>query len=223
MDLVFISRAADGLVLVETWESSSMTQASQLKQQAKALMKKVAHGPDRCTVDVLGGYQFHYRIDDGVCIMVLSGADYPKKLAFAFLEEIYRLFLEELKREFGTGAVDYRSRIECIDKPYYFIKFERIIQKKQREFRDPKSNSSLQKLSESLVEVQSVMRRNLDDLIEKGTKLEEVGAKASSLRDHSKNFKDNAKMLSLQALFRQYAVLGGIVFFILFIIWWKLI
>ena len=79
--------------------------------------------------------------------------DYPKKLAFAFLEEIYRLFLEELKREFGTGAVDYRSRIECIDKPYYFIKFERVIQRKQREFRDPKSNSSLQKLSESLVEV----------------------------------------------------------------------
>lgn len=66
------------------------------------------------------------------------------------------------------------------------------------------------------------MRRNLDELLEKGTKLEEVGAKASSLRDHSKSFKDNAKMLSLQALFRQYAVLGGIGFFILFILWWKL-
>eukprot|EP00392_Amoebophrya_sp_AT5.2_P012998 g13109.t1 len=195
MDLVFISRVVDGLVLVETWESSSMTSASQLKQHAKALLRKINHGPDKCTVDVVGGYQFHYRIEDGVCFMVLTGSDYPKKLAFAFLEEIYRLFLEELKREFGTGAVDYRSRIECIDKPYYFIKFERV---------------------------QSVMRRNLDELLEKGTKLEEVGAKASSLRDHSKSFKDNAKMLSLQALFRQYAVLGGIGFFILFILWWKL-
>ncbi|CAD7973885.1 unnamed protein product [Amoebophrya sp. A25] len=222
MDLVFISRVVDGLVLVETWESSAMHGVSQLKQQAKLLRKRINSGPDRCTVDVAGGYQFHYRIDDGVCFMVLTGQDYPKKLAFAFLEEIYRLFLEELKREFGTHSVDYRSRIECIDKPYYFIKFERTIQRKQKEYRDPKSNSSLQKLSDSLVEVQSVMRQNLDDLIEKGEKLERVGAKASSLRDHSKSFRDNAKMLSLQALFRQYAVLGGIGIFILFILWWKL-
>ena len=89
--------------------------------------------------------------------MVLTDGSYPKKLAFAFLEDISRLFngelllamfnqcyeidtpilltylfiipfLEELKREFGTQVgVDYRSQIECIDKPYYFIKFERQI------------------------------------------------------------------------------------------------
>ncbi len=29
MDIVFIARANDGLVLVETWESASMTQGSQ--------------------------------------------------------------------------------------------------------------------------------------------------------------------------------------------------
>lgn len=61
---------------------------------------------------------------------------YPKRLAFLFLSELKSQFQDEMRREFGTGVgIDYRSKIETIDKPYYFIRFERTIMKKQKEFK----------------------------------------------------------------------------------------
>lgn len=202
-----------------------MTQAAQLKQQAKSLLRRLGNvGTDRCTVDVAGaGQSFHYLVDElGVVYMVLCGRDYPKKLAFAFLEEIYQLFREELKREFGTHSVDYRSRIDTLDKPYYFIKFERQIVKKQKEFRDPKSNQKLVKLNDSLSEVQNVMRKNLDEILQKTDKLENIGSKASSLRDKSQEYAQSAKMLKLQAMLKKYAVYLTLLMIIAFIIWWKM-
>lgn len=67
-------------------------------------------------------YCFHYTIQDGVSYMTLTDRGYNKKLAFAFLDEIYRAFQDELVREWGTQGVDYRSKIDTIEKPYYFIK-----------------------------------------------------------------------------------------------------
>lgn len=128
-----------------------------------------------------------------------------------------------MKREFGTQmGVDYRSKIECIDKPYAFIKFERQITKKKSEYRDFGSNKQLMKLNESLGEVQDIMRKNIDDLLLKGENLEQVGSKASALRDQSDMFRKNARYLSLQALVKQYAVLGIVGLFILLILGSKL-
>merc|ERR1719394_1705719 len=114
---------------------------------------------------------------DGVCFMSLFDKGYPKNLAFAFLEDVHRLFQEELKREFGTGSVDYRSHIETIDKPYYFIKFDRQITKKKTEYRDPKSSKALGRLNDSLNDVSSIMRQNIDEILQRGENLEEVGSK----------------------------------------------
>merc|ERR1712187_400853 len=100
---------------------------------------------------------------------------YPKNLSFAFLEEIHRLFQEELKREFGTGSVDYRSHIETIEKPYYFIKFDRQITKKKAEYRDPSSSKALGRLNENLTEVSSIMRQNIDDIGNRGDSLDAMG------------------------------------------------
>lgn len=223
MDLVFIARVLDGLSLVETWETSSLTQANQLKSQAKQILKKVGSSHhDRCSVDVNGSqYVFHYILADGICYMVLAQQAYPKKLAFVFLEEIKGLFYEELKREFGTGAVDFRSQIETIEKPYYFIKFERTIQRKRHEYRDPQNNTNLRRIDDALHEVQDVMRKNLDDMLEKGSKLESLDSRAHDLRGQAKMFSDKAKILSLQALVKQYAAVGIIVFVLLVIFYLK--
>ena len=46
------------------------------------------------------------------------------------------------------------------------------------------------------------MRQNLDEMINKGAKLEEMGDKADNLKLGAKDFAGRAKMLSLQALIR---------------------
>jgi len=203
--VTFIARSVDGLILVETWDDSNKVQ-NQQKTQAKQLLKKLHNMPPRCSVEGAGDFVFHYTMVDGVCYMALFDKSYPKNLAFAFLEDIHRLFQEELKREFGTGSVDYRSHIETIEKPYYFIKFDRQITKKKAEYRDPSSSKALNRLSDNLTEVSSIMRQNIDEILKRGENLESVGRKASDLKDESKKFKNMTGRLSFQTMVQKYGV-----------------
>jgi vesicle transport protein SEC22 len=224
--LTFIARASDGLILSETWDSGQSEHLSVYKQQAKKILQKLNGAPPRCTVD--GGTTaapivFHYLIDGGVCFLCLAGKSFPKRLAFSYLEEIHRAFLEELKRHYGTtGSVDYRSQIETIQKPYFFITFDRTVQKKRADFRDPNSTAALSKLNEGLAEVNTIVRKSLEDIITRGDALNDVSSRASNLRDEAKKFSANARYLNVQALMRKYGIAAFLGFVILFIMYWKL-
>ncbi|CBZ53872.1 putative vesicle trafficking protein [Neospora caninum Liverpool] len=220
-DITFVSRASDGLLLAETWDDATANpQLHALKQQAKQVLKRIAHGPNRCSVDA-GAYKYHYLVEDGVAFMTVCGASYPKKLAFSFLDDIQRAFQEELQTSFGTHAVDYRSIIETIEKPYYFVKFDRVIQRKKQDYRDPDSSRALNKLNQSLTEVTGIMRRNIEDILQRGENLEDVGRKAGDLKDASAKFKGLAKALSFRALLQQYAPLLVMCLFFLILIFWR--
>merc|ERR1712232_481141 len=132
-------------------------------------------------------------------------------------------FQEELKREFGTGGVDYRSCIETrVEKPYYFIKFDRQITKKKGEYKDPSSTKALNRLNENLTEVSSIMRQNIDEILSRGENLDSVSDKARSLRDTSKQFKDTTRMLSFMTALQKYGVPAVIGLVVLLILWFKL-
>lgn len=218
--VTFIARSVDGLILLETWDDANKVSA-QLKSQAKQLLRKLHNMPSRCSVEGAGDSVFHYRMDDGVVYMALFDRSYPKNLAFAFLEDIFRLFQEELKREFGTGSVDYRSHIETIEKPYYFIKFDRQISKKKAEYRDPSSSKALSKLNQNLSEVSSIMRQNIDEILHRGENLEEVGKKAANLKYASKDFANMTRMLSFQTMVQKYGVPVVICLVVLLVICFK--
>uniref|UniRef100_A0A7S1MLU2 Vesicle-trafficking protein SEC22b n=1 Tax=Alexandrium catenella TaxID=2925 RepID=A0A7S1MLU2_ALECA len=219
--VTFVARSMDGLILVETWDDTNKVSSS-LKSQAKQLLRKLLNMPPRCSVECAGNSVFHYTMENGICYMALFDKSYPKNLAFAFLEDIHRLFQEELKREFGTGSVDYRSHIETIEKPYYFIKFDRQITKKKAEYRDPNSSKSLSRLNESLSDVQGIMRQNINEILQRGENLEEVGSKASKLKEGSKDFRNTTRSLSFQTLVQKYAVPLVLGLVVLLIICFKL-
>ena len=223
--LTFIARASDGLILSETWDSGQSEALTVYKQQAKKILSKLKNGPSKCTVDGGTGANpivFHYTVDNGICYMALAGKAFPKRLAFAFLEEVHRSFLEELKRHYGTGSVDYWSQIETIQKPYFFITFDRTVQRKRQEFRDPNSSSAIAKLNEGLAEVNTIVRKSLEEMVARGDALEDVSGRATTLRDEAKKFEKNAKYLNLQAMMRKYGITAFLAFVFLLIIYIKL-
>ena len=223
--LTFIARESDGLILSETWDSGQSDALIIYKQQAKKILQKLKNGPNRCSVDGGTGASpiiFHYLVDNGVCYLTLAGKSFPKRLVFAFLEDVHRAFVEELKRHYGTGSVDYRSQVETIQKPYFFITFDRTVQKKRAEFRDPNSSSAIAKLNEGLAEVNTIVRNSLEEMIARGDALEDVSGRASTLRDEAKRFEKSAKYLNWQAMMRKYGIVGVLAFTVLFIIWFKL-
>lgn len=83
-------------------------------------------------------------------------------------------------------------------RPFQFIRYDPIIQRKQREFKDSTQQKS--KLNEDLGEIQTIMKRNIDEILNRGEKLEHVSNISSDLRAKSKDFKWGTKKLTWYVL-----------------------
>lgn len=160
-------------------------------------------------------YLFHYMIDNGICYLTLTDKSYPKRLAFLFLEDISREFEAELKAEHGD---EWMRTVETVGRQYAFIKFDRIIQKKRRDYSDPSSQLNTKKLNDDLQSIHNIMRKTIDDVLDRGNKLDDVSEVSKNLANESKKYKWDAKKLSMMALYKQYlplVVLIVVVFLIL--------
>ena len=81
--------------------------------------------------------------------------------------------------------------VETVGRQYAFIKFgmnqilielylhnsllthpDRVIQKRRRDYSDPSSTSNMKKLNDDLHSIQSVMRKSIDDILDRGNKLD---------------------------------------------------
>ena len=172
----------------------------------------------RMSIETTGSKVFHYLIKDMICYLTLTESSYPKRLAFVYLEEISDGFLEELTRDHGN---DWRRTIDTASRPYQFIKFDQYIQRKQREFVDPSSRQNATKLNQDLADIQSIMQKNIEEVLNRGEKLENVSKISGDLVHQSKQFKWGAKKLTWQAMINQYGPIVAMVVFVLFVLYVK--
>ena len=217
---LYIARVTDGLILVASMEtpgSDAGTDKMELfRNQAKQLLKKLNRGSTSRMSIESNPYIFHYIIENGICYLALTDKNYPKRLAFLFLEEISKDFEADLKIDHGE---DWQRHVETVGRQYAFIKFDRTIQKKRREYSDPASSANVRKLTDDLQTIQTVMRKTIDDVLDRGNKLDDVAEISKNLADESKRYKWSAQKLSLMALIKQYAVMitiFGIIAIVLF-------
>ena len=175
--LTMLARVADGLPLAEGLESDRQADLETYKQQAKTLFKKLSTGPpppSRMSYES-GPYFLHYMIEQGVCYLTLSDRGYPKKLAYQYLEDLQREFAAQ------NGAA-----VETVARPYAFIKFDTFIQKTKKLYQDTRTQRNLTKLNEDLHDIQSVMTRNINDILGQGERLDHVSSMSETLRNESR-------------------------------------
>lgn len=147
-------------------------------------------------------------IDNGICYLTLTEKSYPKRLAFLFLEEICRDFEADLRAEHGDN---WLRIVETVGRQYAFIKFDRVIQKKRRDFSDPNSSTNMKKLNDDLQSIHNIMRKTIDDVLDRQNKLDEVSEISRNLSEESKRYKWGAQQLSYMALAKQWMPLIVIV------------
>lgn len=202
--LTFIGRVSDGMMLCETYEDMQR-ESFDLKALAKKVMKKLNRAPDACILETHLNHTFYYKIVDGVCFLTCAELKYPRKLALAFLDEIIAGFQEELKKQWGSGeSVDFRSKIETIERPYFFLKFDRFIKKKRQQYLSP--NSDMIDVQRELEDVKTIMKQNIDTLLERDITLVDIQNMAHKLKDDSKKFADKSKTLNLSMWLRKYGL-----------------
>jgi vesicle transport protein SEC22 len=115
----------------------------------------------------------------------------------------------------STLSFQWRLQVDQAARPFQFIHYDPIIQRKQREYRDQSTagNSHKSKLTEDLTEIHSIMRKNIDEILNRGEKLDQVSNISQELRSKSKDFKWGTKKLTWQARMQQYGpiVIGAVI------------
>ena len=163
--------------------------------------------------------------------MTVADKNYNLKLVFVYLQEVAHAFVDELRNTYGSANnIDYLSKIENIENQYAFLKFERIILKKKKEFKDVNAQENLDKLNQELIDVNKIMTESFEMLLNRDNNLSKIQAQSATLRDTSKDLRKSAKKLKMSMLFRKYAtpiIICVIITFLIlmkfFVFWHKLI
>mmetsp|Transcript_14560 Transcript_14560/g.26376 ORF Transcript_14560/g.26376 Transcript_14560/m.26376 type:complete len:223 (-) Transcript_14560:88-756(-) len=198
--LTQVARVSDGLPLVDTRTPQPGNPVSNKQQQdAKSILRSInTQSPTRMSI-VSDKFVFYFMVRDSLCFLTMTEASYPKRVAFLYLDEVSDVILGELVKEHGN---DWRSQVDRAARPFQYIHYDPLIQRKQREFRDARQQNN--KLQEDLNEIQSVMRKNIDEILNRGEKLDHVSTISQDLQAKSKEFKWGAKKLTWQARLQQY-------------------
>ena len=110
------------------------------------------------------------------------------------------------------------TAVSSASRPYAFVKFDTFIQKTKRLYADARTSRNIAALTAELGEVQSIMTRNIADVLGQGERLDSMSAAAATLTSETAGFAKRARALHRQALVRKYApmaaVAGGLLFFL---------
>ncbi|KAM8838921.1 vesicle-trafficking protein SEC22b-like [Synchiropus picturatus] len=211
--LTMIARVADGLLLTGSVQDSDQAgfDFAHYQSQAKQLFRKLsAQSPDRCTLEA-NNKNFHYLIEEGVCYLCLCDASFPKKMAFAFLQDLQSEFHDQ-----------YGRRVPTVTRPYSFIEFDTFIQKKKKYYIDSRARRNLGSINNELQDVQRIMVANMEEVLQRGEALSALDTKASNLSSMSKKYRSDAKYLNTRST---YAKVAAVCFFFITLIvyvrfWW---
>jgi vesicle transport protein SEC22 len=192
-----------GFAQLDTYERQAK---SLVRSLANAHAKQTASAPrDGDAVTVASGeyFCFHYIVSRGVVLLTLTEKGYPKRLAFDYLEELRREFLQS-----------YGAKVAGATRPYEFIRFDTFIQKTKKLYVDSRTQRNLDKLNVELRDVQTIMTRNINEVIGRGERMENITQKSTHLTMESKRYSAQAKHANRMRIVKQYvpvAVVVGVV------------
>ncbi|XP_076000822.1 vesicle-trafficking protein SEC22b-A [Genypterus blacodes] len=211
--MTMIARLEDGLPLAASVQEDEQSgrDLQQYQNQAKQLCRKLnAQSPDRCTLEA-GNMSFHYLIEQGVCYLALCEASFPKKVVFAYLEDLESQFHDQ-----------YGRRVSKVSRPYSFIEFDTFIHKTKRMYVDSRARRNLGSINTELQDVQRIMVANIEEVLQRGEALSALDTKASNLSNMSKKYRGDAKYLNTRSTYAKVAAMA-VVFITLIIyvrFWW---
>jgi len=217
--LTFVARVNDGLPLVSHQTLSHEVQGN-YQSQAKKILSSLGNNPSAAKLSIETSERniFHYLLRDGICYLTLTESSYPKRLAFLYLDEVADGFTQELHEEYG-GA--WKSRIETAARPYEFIKLDTFLKRKQKEFLDPSTRENTSKLNEDLQDIHSIMKKNIQEVLNRGEKLDQIRVDSRQMLEKSKEYHWGAKELTFQAMLQQYGPIAAMAIFVIFVLYLK--
>ncbi|CAF0930141.1 unnamed protein product [Rotaria sordida] len=204
--MTMIGRVADGLPLAASvhndMRDESGRNSNEYQNQAKNILRRInSSSPSKASIET-DPYVFHCLIDHDVCYITLCEKIFPRKNAYAYLEDLAQEFIAQ-----------YGQKIQLAARPYSFIEFDNYIQKMKKQYADTRtSREAMGRLRTDLRDVQNIMVTNIQDVMSRGETLQDLNRKATNLASMSQQYRKDANYLNrMSSLTKIGLTVGSIV------------
>lgn len=219
-----IVRAQDGLIFCEYTTEGAHIQP-EISGQLKKFIKNdklFSQNQDFRLVE-FGNYTIGYLVQDEVVYLALVSSTYDVKLCRQYVRDIQNGFIEELKNTYGTTGVDYYSKLSTIETPYSYIKFDRYVKRKCKEFSDQRSSANIDRIKNDMTDIHEIMTQVFSKVMDRGNSLNQMNKDAVGLKDMSKHYASRTKNLAWQMWLKKNAVYFILIFLLCLFILFKII
>jgi len=149
------------------------------------VISKIPTGDGKMTYSH-GDYLYHYISDNNIIYLCITENGFSRGDAFQFLEKVHSKF----NKKFGTRA-------QTASAYSLNTEFSLVICEEMKKFNNPEQNNpdKISTLREEVDQVKDIMVRNIDELVERGEKLDLLVDKTENLSASAVTFKTASRNL----------------------------
>eukprot|EP01103_Thecamoeba_quadrilineata_P009288 TRINITY_DN19022_c0_g1_i1.p1 TRINITY_DN19022_c0_g1~~TRINITY_DN19022_c0_g1_i1.p1 ORF type:complete len:219 (+),score=45.55 TRINITY_DN19022_c0_g1_i1:36-692(+) len=147
---------------------------------------------------------FHYITEDGIIYLCMTDEDFGSTIPFAFLEDVKNRF------KVMFGQVAHSSPANSLTQD-----FGRTLQNQMNYYSTNKNATKVTKVKDELNQLKSVMVQNLDDVIDRGEKIELLVDRTENLRSTSMVYHKQATQLKNEMYWKNVKLTIVLVFIVL--------
>lgn len=131
----------------------------------------------------IGHLHVYTNSTNNISVLVLSTPAYPLRIAFGLIDAAHKLFAENCKGQYEHVTQDLKEDALLNQELNELLK----------KYQNPLEADKLSKVQKDLDEVKDVMLKNIEDLLQRGEKLDDLMKKSQDLSNSSYQFYRQAK------------------------------
>ncbi|KAH8938240.1 hypothetical protein BDL97_16G071700 [Sphagnum fallax] len=185
----FVARGTVVLAEYTPYSGNFSTIAVQCLQKLPANNNKFTYTCDRHT--------FNYLLEDGFTYLVVADEEFGRQIPFAFLERVK----EDFKRRYQGGRADL-AVAHSLDKEFG----PRLKEHMEYCAEHPDELDKMAKIKSQVAEVKGIMMENIEQVLDRGGKIEVLVEKSDTLRNQADVFQRQGKRLRRKMWFENMKV-----------------
>jgi len=174
-----ISRGPDNILV----EYTAAGLRGNFSTVSRSLLKRIAPGDSKMSL-VYDRYVFHYIVEEGLTYLCMTESDFSRQIAFQYLNEIKKRF-----------TATYGDRSKTAMPLAMNNDFSRVLQAQMDHFNKVKDSGRLSQVNDEINQVKTIMSENIDQVLQRGERIELLVERSSTLNDSSVTFKKHSKNL----------------------------
>lgn len=183
--------------------------AGNFAEVTETIMAKIPPDNSKMTYSH-GSYLFHYICENRIIYMCITDDEFERSRAF--------LYLNEVKRRFQTT---YGSRADTAIAYSMNNEFAQVMAREMKHYSDSREVDTISRVHGELEEVKDIMVKNIDNIAERGERLELLVKKTEDLSQSSVSFRKTSRNLARVMFWKNvklYFIVGGVALVIIYFI-----